>query len=277
MPVKQSNEFPSWGDSYRLIASEKWKAKSAAMGRDVTQALVEYAQPEPGMKVLDLASGTGEPGISIASFIGPHGHITLLDLSSDLLQIAEERALARGLANFSLREHDANQLPFPDRSFDLITSRFGVMFFGEQALREAFRVLKPGARACFLAWGPFEQPYWSATMGIVHRTVGGDLLPAGQDPFKYGQRGSLSAALQRAGFRAEEESRNVAWNWPGTAEELWEQAQAVATPFRPMLQRATAEQRTRIDAEVLAALQPYLDDEGLKFRAAVVLASGAKI
>src|ERR1700724_879714 len=48
-----------WGNSYRLIASEKWKAKSAAMGRDVTAALVEYARPKPGMKILDLASGTG--------------------------------------------------------------------------------------------------------------------------------------------------------------------------------------------------------------------------
>ncbi|MFZ0803470.1 MAG: hypothetical protein WAN70_15000, partial [Terriglobales bacterium] len=58
---------PDWGSSYRLIAADKWKAKSAAMGRDVTQALVDYAQPGAGMKVLDLASGTGEPAISLAS------------------------------------------------------------------------------------------------------------------------------------------------------------------------------------------------------------------
>ena len=61
----------------------------------MTSALVEYAQPRPGMKVLDLASGTGEPAISLALAVGEQGHVTALDLSADLLQIAEKRALAR--------------------------------------------------------------------------------------------------------------------------------------------------------------------------------------
>ena len=62
---------PSWGSQYRLVASEKWKEKSAAMGRPVTEALVAYARPMPGMNVLDLASGTGEPAISLALLVGP--------------------------------------------------------------------------------------------------------------------------------------------------------------------------------------------------------------
>jgi hypothetical protein len=57
---------PSWGAQHRLIAAEKWKTKSAAMGQPVTDALVEYARPALGMNVLDLASGTGEPEISLA-------------------------------------------------------------------------------------------------------------------------------------------------------------------------------------------------------------------
>jgi len=170
-----ANSNPQWGSSYRLIASEKWKAKSAAMGRNVTEALVEYARPKPGMKVLDLASGTGEPGISLAARVGSEGHVTALDLSGDLLEIATKRAQQRGLTNFLTQQADAHELPFPDQSFDLVTSRFGVMFFKdcEKALGEVHRVLKPEARACFLAWGPFEQPYWSSTMGIVARRVGG--------------------------------------------------------------------------------------------------------
>src|SRR5438445_666402 len=58
MPTEDSK--PQWGASYRLIAAEKWKAKSAAMGRAATEALVEYAGPQPGMNILDLATGTGE-------------------------------------------------------------------------------------------------------------------------------------------------------------------------------------------------------------------------
>ena len=276
----KANSNPQWGDSYRLIASEKWKAKSAAMGRDVTEALVEYARPKPGMKVLDLASGTGEPAISLAGRVGSAGHVTALDLSSDLLEIATKRAEERGFTNFTTQQADAQDLPFSDQSFDMATSRFGVMFFEdcEKALREVHRVLRPGARACFLVWGPFEQPFWSSTMGIVVKHVGGPtLVPGGPDPFRFAQPGSLSAVLRKAGFsKVEEETKLLPWTWPGTAEEAWEQMQAVATPFLPLLQRVSASQRHEIDHEVIETIQQYADGGSIKFGAVVVLASGTK-
>jgi SAM-dependent methyltransferase len=275
-----ANSTLQWGNSYRLIASEKWKAKSAAMGRDVTEALVEYAQPKPGMKVLDLASGTGEPAISLASRVRPGGQVTALDLSSELLQIAAERAQQRKLTNFSIRQADAHELPFPHQSFDLVTSRFGVMFFQNcaGALGEVHRVLKPGARTCFLVWGPFEQPYWSSTMGIVAKHVGGPVLVAGgPDPFRFSTPGSLSAELRKAVFaNIEEKTTTLPWTWPGTAEEVWEQAQAVATPFLPLLQRIPTEKRNEIDREVISAIQQYADGGSIKFGAVVVLASGVR-
>src|SRR5438034_10401215 len=133
------------------------------------------------MQVLDLASGTGEPAITLASRIGPEGHVIALDLSPELLQIAEERAGERDLTNLTTRQADANNLPFPDQSFDLVTSRFGVMFLDEDALREACRVLRPSSRACFLAWGPFEQLFWSSTMGVVQMRVGGTVVLTAHD------------------------------------------------------------------------------------------------
>ena len=276
-----SNSNPQWGSSYRLIASEKWKAKSAAMGRDVTDALVEYARPKSGMNVLDLASGTGEPAISLASRVGFEGHVTALDLSSDLLAIAAERAQQRGLKNFSTQQADAHRLPFPGQSFDLVTSRFGVMFFQdcERALREVIRVLKPGAQAYFLAWGPFEQPYWSSTMGVVLDHVGGPAIePGGPDPFRFCNPGSLSSVMRKAGFGdVKEETRTVPWTWPGTAEEVWEQAQAVATPFLPLLQRIPAGKKDAIDQNAITAIQQYADGDSIKFGAIVVLASGTNI
>ena len=269
-----------WGSSYRLIASDKWKTKSATMGKAVTAALVEYAQPKLGMRVLDLASGTGEPAISLARFVGAQGHVTALDLSADLLEIATGRAQERGLDNFSTRQADAQALPFDDNSFDLATCRFGVMFFRDPvvALRELHRVLRAGARACFLAWGPFEQPYWQSTMGVVHRHVGGPLLqPGGPDPFRFARPGSLSAVLRSAGFRkVEEETKTLPWTWPGTTEEVWEQAQAVAVPFRPMLDRVPADMRPQIHEEVLTAIGQHVRGESIEFGASVVLASGSK-
>ncbi len=170
---------PDWGSSFRLTAAEKWKAKSAAMGRDVTEALVNYAQPQAGMKVLDLASGTGEPAITLASRIGAAGHVTALDLSADLLAIAAERARQRGFTNVTTQQADAQHLPFANNQFDLATCRFGVMFFPdvERALRDLHRVLRPGARACFAAWGSEDQPYFSTSIGIVHRRVYPEVPP----------------------------------------------------------------------------------------------------
>jgi SAM-dependent methyltransferase len=269
-----------WGASYRLIAAEKWRAKSAAMGTPLTEALVEFAQPRPGMQVLDLATGTGEPAITLAHRVGSEGHVCALDLSADLLAIAEKRAQQRGLGNISFRQGDAHGLPFPDQSFDLATCRFGVMFFADvhQSLRELRRVLRPGARACFVAWGPFEQPYWQTTMGVVVKHVGGPaLVPGGQDLFRFAQAGTLSAALRNAGFcEAEEETKTVPWNWPGEPEEVWEYARSVSVPFRALLDCVPEEKWQEINADVHAAIRKYADEQGVHFNAVVVMASGTK-
>ena len=250
------------------------------MGQPVTDALVEYAQPKSGMHVVDLASGTGEPAISLALRVGAQGHVTALDLSADLLAVAKERAQARGLTNFSTQAADAHSLPFPDDSFDLATSRFGVMFFRdpELAFRELHRVLRPGARACFLVWGSVEQPYWQTMMGVVHRHVGGPLLPPeGPNPFRYADPGSLAAILRSAGFGdVEEEAKTLPWTWPGTPEDVWEQAQAVSVPFRPLLERVPADMWPEIHTEIHAAIGKYSDGEKIAFGATVVLVSGRK-
>jgi ubiquinone/menaquinone biosynthesis C-methylase UbiE len=278
--TSQPDFRPDWGNQYRLVASEKWKAKSAAMGQSITDALVEYARPALGMQVLDLASGTGEPAISIASRVGARGHVTALDLSANLLEIAMQRARARGLTNFATQQADAHSLPFSHNHFDLATSRFGVMFFRDPvlALQELRRVLRPGARACFLAWGAFEQPYWQSMMGVVHRHIGGPLLQPGEsNPFRYSRPGSLSEVLRSAGFNAiEEETKMLPWTWPGPVEEVWEQARAVSVPFRPMLERVPDEKWPEIHADVHAAVRQYSDGEKVAFGASVVLASGTR-
>jgi SAM-dependent methyltransferase len=270
----------SWGSQYRLVAWEKWKAKSAAMGQAVTEALAGYSRPQAGMRVLDLASGTGEPAITLASRVGVQGHVIALDLSADLLEIAAKRARDRGLTNFTTQQADAHSLPFADSSFDLATSRFGVMFFRdpELAFRELLRVLRPGARACFLVWGSFEQPYWQSMMGVVHRHVGGPLLSSDDpNPFRYAERGSLSTILRSTGFRdVKEENKTLPWEWPGPAAEVWEYARSVSVPFRAMLERVPADLWPQIHTEVHKAVNRYTDGQKIAFGASVVLASGRK-
>jgi len=267
-----------WGSRYRLIAAANWKAKSAVMGSAVTRELVEYSRPLAGMSVIDLASGTGEPGISLAHCVGATGSVVAVDRSSELLEIAAERARQKGLTNLQTRTADAHKLPFPDRSFDLATCRFGVMFFVDAvgALTELRRVLRPGARACLAAWGPIEQPYWQSTMKIVERHAGGPMLAAGgPDPFCFSGPGSLSKALRSAGFQQVEESkRNLPWTWPGEADEAFEYACTLSVPFRAMLDRVSEEMWPVIRAEAKMAIERYRAGNEIRFGADVVLASG---
>jgi SAM-dependent methyltransferase len=275
-----ANQSEPWGSSYRLVAAEKWKAKSARMGRDVTLTLVEFSDPKPGMQVIDLAAGTGEPGISVAGRVGSHGRVVAVDQSADLLEIANGRARDRNLSNFLTQTCDAHRLPFEDQTFDLATCRFGVMFFRDPtaALTELRRVLKPGARACFVAWGTFEQPYWQTTVKVVHQHAGGSLLePDAPNPFRFAAPGSLSQVLESAGFvDVQESTRDIPWTWPGRGEEVFEYMCAVSAPFRAMLDRVREEQWPAVREAAHAAIEKYQAGDEIRFGAKIVLASGKK-
>lgn len=273
-----SSSASAWGSSYRLVAADRWRLQSAYMGHAVTEVLVDYSKPAPGMHVLDLASGTGEPAITLARLVGDQGKVVALDQSSELLEIASRRAKERHLTNFETRAADAHKLPFPDQFFDLATCRFGVMFFADpvKAMAELHRVLKPNSRACCVAWSSIEQPYWQSTMKIVHKHVGGNMLePGGPDPFRFAPPGSFSNVLQNAGFRdVEESTRNVPWTWPGKSSEVLEYARSCSTPFQPMLSRVPPERWPVIRAEAQSAIERYRVGDEIQFGAEIVLASG---
>src|SRR6478735_6824964 len=130
-----------WNSFGRANASQKWRRQSAAMGNDMTRAIVEAAQVRSGMRVLDIACGAGEPAISIAELLAGGGDVVGVDISPSPLKIAAERATQRGLSNVTFQQADAHLLPFADNRFDRITSRLGVMFFSDlpRALSEMRR------------------------------------------------------------------------------------------------------------------------------------------
>src|SRR5512143_3950894 len=88
-----------WATHARMNAAKRWERPSAEMGRAATDAIVDLAQPRPGLRVLDVASGTGAPALQLARRVVPDGHVTATDLSPEPLNIAAERARERGLTN----------------------------------------------------------------------------------------------------------------------------------------------------------------------------------
>ncbi len=276
MPTSPSHD---WVTHARMNNAVRWERPSADMGRGATEAIVALAQPRPGMIVLDVASGTGAPALQIARAVAPNGHVTATDLKPEPLKIAADRARERNLTNLTFEVADVHRLPFPDASFDLVTSRLAVMFFSDlpRALAEMRRVLKPGGRIAILAWGPLDQPYFESTGKIVMRHIGAALPPAAQQIVKFGEPGTLASALTAAGFsEVNERLQTVPWVWTSSIEDLWEYFQAATVPFRPLFDQIRPEQLEPIKRDVYAAFARFWDGEKVNMTADFVLASAVR-
>jgi len=126
---------------------EKWDAVIMDQLAPVTAGLIEHLGITDGLHHLDIAAGTGEPGLSIAR-LAPAGRVVLTDLSEAMLEVAERRARAQGITNIETLVCSADDLPFDDATFDTVSVRFGFMFFPDLAgaTVELARVLRPGGR-----------------------------------------------------------------------------------------------------------------------------------
>ena len=271
-----------WTGDRTVAAWRKWQAQIAAFTRGATEAILEAAQLRAGMRVLDLASGVGDPALSIAMEVAPSGRVTATDLGPGMISLAEELARKKGITNIEFREASAESLPFPGESYEVLTCRFGIMFFPDlpKALRECWRVLKPGGRAVFVAWGKKEQPFFTTTAGIILKHV--PVPPPPPDPdgpslFMFGERDRLRRALEGAGFsNVHEEYRSIAGRWAASIEEYWEQFSEVAAPFRPLIDQLTPEKLTQAKAESYVALKKFWNGKELNMPLEIVIGSGTR-
>ena len=270
-----------WTRDETVGAWRKWHKQIAEFTRGATEALLAAANLEPGQRVLDLASGVGDPALRIAQIVGPTGHVIATDLGPGMMSLAAELAEKQNLRNIEFREAAAESLPFPDASFDVVTCRFGAMFFPDlqKALRECRRVLKPGGKVVFLVWGIREQPFASTTVGVLLKYV---TLPE-PDPdapsmFMFGVRGRFASALNDSGYHAiREDHISVPARWPGPVEEYWTQFTEVSRPFRPLLDQLSPDKLAEARAEVIAGLRAnYVSDGQVAMRLEIVLVSAMR-
>ena len=140
---------------------KKWDDLIMAFLKPTGDEIIKRLKLKEDDVVLDIAGGTGEPGLTIASHL-TKGKIMITDLAEGMLNTARENAAKRGIENVAFKACDVSKLPFEDNHFDAISCRFGFMFFPDMLLatKEMKRVLKPGGRIAIAVWHVPEKNFW---------------------------------------------------------------------------------------------------------------------
>jgi len=246
---------------------EKWDTVITRQLSPVGAAMIDSLDIAEDHHHLDIASGTGEPGLSVARLL-PAGRVVLTDLAPEMLDVAARRAEAQGITNIETTVCSADDLPFDDAAFDSVSVRFGYMFFPDAATATAefARVLKPGGRVCSSVWVKPEANPWTA---IVMQAIATEVVlappdPAGPNMFRYAAPGAVSALYEAAGLRDVAEwdiDVELVTQSPG---QYWEMVSEHVSPAVAALDQLDEPARKRIAAKVMANVSEYEKDHSVR-------------
>jgi len=187
-------------------AGQRWAERQAAQDvllRPVSDLLIDRAKPKPGERVIDVGCGSGATTIAFAQRVAPSGHVFGIDVSGPMLERARQSAPKDLPIDFALA--DATVYPFDPASFDLLASRFGVMFFADPALSFANmrKALKPAGRLAFACWRePRENPFFMTPLQAAYKHVPKlpQQGPEDPGPFAFASEARVRRILSEAGF-----------------------------------------------------------------------------
>jgi SAM-dependent methyltransferase len=199
-------QWRNWNE----VSGPKWVAYAALMERrlaPVDEALLAAARPRPGEAVLEIGTGSGATTEAVLAKIGPEGRLLGVDISAPLLERARARLLPLHHPGLELRQANAETDPLPEAAFDLVLSRFGVMFFADPvaAFRRFRSALRPTGRLVFAAWaGLAENPHWERPFAIARAHLGEPTPrpPRAPGPLAFSDPAYVEEILAKAGFQA---------------------------------------------------------------------------
>ena len=188
-------------------AGQRWAARQAEQDvvlGPVANLVIDRAKLKPGERVIDIGCGSGATAIAFAREVAPSGHVLGIDISGPMLERARQSAPKDLPVEFALA--DATVYPFEPASFDVLASRFGVMFFADPALSFANmrKALRPSGRLAFACWRePRENPWMMAPLQAAyqHAPKLPQLGPDDPGPFSFASEQRVTSILDEAGFR----------------------------------------------------------------------------
>ncbi|MBO0796072.1 MAG: class I SAM-dependent methyltransferase, partial [Ktedonobacteraceae bacterium] len=217
----------------------RWWETFERAGQAVSDHLVSMAEITAGQRVLDIATGIGEPAMTAAHRVGPAGEVIALDFAEAMVAIAQERAVAHGRENITFVLSDAEQLDLPQQSFDAALSRWGLMFLPNlvPTLRGIRQCLKEGGRLAAAVWSTPEK---AAVASLAFRVVSQHVpvppsSPGTPGPFRLAEPLALTQSLEQAGFgNVRSECITIVWEF-ATAEDYTRFQREIAPPITAMI------------------------------------------
>jgi ubiquinone/menaquinone biosynthesis C-methylase UbiE len=268
-----------WRDSAPFW--EKHREIIRQMFAPVTQALVEDGLIGSGHTVLDIATGPGEPALTIAALVGPEGKVFGIDPVPEMVEAARRARDHLGFGNAQFDVASADRLPHHADIFDAVVSRFGVMFFPSpvDAVREMLRVLKPGRKLALAVWHFAERnPFHHALWRVIERYLDSPPpAPDAMDAFRFASPGKLRDVLTEAGTMAPSERLlQFTVQAPISVEDFWTLRCEMSEKLREKVAMLSKEQLTEVKRQAVESLRGYSTDRGVSFPAEVLIVSGTK-
>jgi ubiquinone/menaquinone biosynthesis C-methylase UbiE len=274
----KENQRQSW-DSVSKGWQKWWKIIEL---QTVSKRLVELANIKRGDKVLDIATGIGEPAITAAERVGGNGHVLATDISPQMLSVAKQRAVSMAMEKImEFKEGDAESIDLSASSFNAVLCRCGLMFLLNLpiALSKIHRALVPDGYIAAAVWAtPDKVPF----IGLAFNTIRNEIhapppTPGTPNPFSLADEYKLKNSFIEVGFKDIHTEHLNAVSEFDSAEDYTQFQKEIAAPAIAMLANETKSRRDEIWDKVTEAAKKYSDNSGhIQFSNEAICIAGKK-
>ncbi|CAN5604234.1 hypothetical protein BH23THE1_BH23THE1_23750 [soil metagenome] len=242
----------------------KWWKITETAGENISKRLIELAGIKQGSKVLDIATGIGEPSITAAQLVGKNGHVLAIDISPQMVAVAKQRSISLGLQDLiDFREGDAETTDLSSSTFDAALCRFGLMFLPniKAGLSNIHNSLVNDGRFAAAVWAsPDKVPFISLPLNILLKETNSPPPPPNAPgPFNLSDEKLLKDYFTSAGFKdVTIERHNMIFNF-NTAEEFTNFVCETASPVQAVISNQPQERRQQLLKSVTEAANKHAD------------------
>jgi enediyne biosynthesis protein CalE5 len=281
---KQYKEAQRQGYDSVAAAWQKWWKTIERGTEKISKRIVELAEIKSGSKVLDIATGIGEPALTAANQVGKGGHILATDISPQMLSFAKQRAISLGLQDvIEFKEGDAETIDLPPSTFDAAVCRWGLMFMPDPkaALSNIYESLVNGGHFAAAVWAsPDKVPFIFVPMNTVLKETNSQPPPPGTPgPFSMSDQNNLMNFYVSSGFKEPAiERMNVVYEFESSDEFTTFTIEHAGHVLQKMLAAETNERRGEIFKAISKAAEKYADRTtgNVRFENEAILIVGRK-